>query len=88
MKQANIETWLVINKVDNVKDKQALLPHLEWLGSQHDFNKIMPISAKQGKGVEGLRDMVRESMDESEFYFPEDYITDRSERFMAAEIIR
>ncbi len=88
LKQANIETWLVINKVDNVKDKQALLPHLEWLGSQHDFNKIMPISAKQGKGVEELRDMVRESMDESEFYFPEDYITDRSERFMAAEIIR
>lgn len=88
LKQANIETWLVINKVDNVKDKQALLPHLEWLGGQHDFNKIMPISAKQGKGVEGLRDMVRESMDESEFYFPEDYITDRSERFMAAEIIR
>ena len=64
LKQANIETWLVINKVDNVKDKEALLPHLEWLGNQYSFDKIMPISAKQGKGVEELRNMVRESMEE------------------------
>ena len=48
----------------------------------------MPISAKSGKNVEELRLAVQQTLPESEFYFPEDYITDRSSRFMASEIIR
>ncbi len=88
LEEAKIETWLLINKVDNVKDKEALLPHLEWLSQQFDFAKVLPISAKQGKNISELRELVRASLPDSEHYFPEDYITDRSERFMAAEIIR
>lgn len=88
IKQSGVECWLLVNKSDNVKDKEELLPHLKWLGQQHDFKQIMPISAKLGKNVEQLRQMVFDTLPESGFYFPEDHITDRSSRFMAAEIIR
>lgn len=88
VKQSGADCWLIINKSDNVKDKETMLPHLKWLGEQHAFQQIMPISAKTGKNVETLRNLVLETLPPSEFYFPEDYITDRSSRFMAAEIVR
>lgn len=88
IQQSNVPCWLIINKSDNVKDKETMLPHLKWLGEQHSFEKIMPVSAKTGKNVEELRKLVQQSLPPSEFYFPEDYITDRSSRFMASEIIR
>ncbi|NCP65993.1 MAG: GTPase Era [Paraglaciecola sp.] len=88
IQQNNVPCWLIVNKSDNVKDKETMLPHLRWLGEQHNFDRIMPISAKTGKNVEELRKLVQQQLPESEFYFPEDYITDRSSRFMAAEIIR
>jgi GTPase len=88
IKQSGTECWLLVNKTDNVKDKEELLPHLRWLGEQHDFKQIIPISAKLGKNVDELRQLVFATLPESEFYFPEDHITDRSSRFMAAEIIR
>ncbi len=88
IQQTKVPCWLVVNKSDNVKNKEVMMPHLGWLGEQHDFDKIVPISAKTGKNVDYLRDMVMETLPESEFYFPEDYITDRSSRFMAAEIVR
>ncbi|KXI28693.1 GTPase Era [Paraglaciecola hydrolytica] len=88
VQQNNVPCWLIVNKSDNVKDKETMLPHLRWLGEQHQFDKIMPVSAKTGKNVEELRALVQQSLPESEFYFPEDYITDRSSRFMASEIIR
>jgi GTPase len=88
IQQNNVPCWLIVNKSDNVKDKETMLPHLRWLGEQHNFDRIMPISAKTGKNVEELRKLVQKQLPESEFYFPEDYITDRSSRFMAAEIIR
>ncbi|MDC0603646.1 GTPase Era [Aliiglaciecola sp.] len=86
--QSKLPCWLLVNKSDNVKDKTQLMTHLQWLQEQHDFEKIMPISAKLGRNVDELREMVHDSLPESEFYFPEDYITDRSSRFMASEIIR
>ncbi len=88
IKATNLPCWLLVNKSDNVKDKTELMSHLQWLNEQHDFQHIMPISAKLGKNVDELRQMVHDSLPPSEFYFPEDYITDRSSRFMAAEIIR
>lgn len=86
--QSGVPCWLIMNKSDNVKDKETMMPHLKWLGEQHSFEKIMPISAKNGKNVSQLRELVQKNLPVSEFYFPEDYITDRSSRFMAAEIIR
>lgn len=88
IKQSGLPCYLIVNKSDNVQDKTELMSHLQWLNTQHDFEHIMPISAKLGKNVVELRELVHKSLPESEFYFPEDYITDRSSRFMASEIIR
>jgi GTP-binding protein Era len=88
IKNSGVPCWLIVNKSDNVKDKETMMPHLKWLGEQHNFEKIMPISSKNGKNVSELRELVNQNLPPSEFYFPEDYITDRSSRFMAAEIIR
>lgn len=88
IKESGIECWLLVNKADNVKDKTELMAHLQWLNQQHSFTHLMPVSAKLGRNVDELRSLVNASLPASEFYFPEDYITDRSSRFMAAEIIR
>ena len=79
---------LAINKIDNVEDKESLLPHLQELGERYNFKHILPMSAKSGDNVEKLRKWSQEILPESEHYFPDDYITDRSSRFMAAEIVR
>ncbi|MGI2257791.1 GTPase Era [Shewanella sp. GXUN23E] len=79
---------LAINKVDYIKDKEALFPYLQELGEKFQFDEILPISAKQGTNVQRLLDLASESLPESPFFFPEDYVTDRSQRFMASEIVR
>jgi len=79
---------LAVNKVDNVEDKELLLPHLQKIGKLYDFAHILPMSAKSGDNVEKIREWAKAVLPESEFYFPEDYITDRSSRFMASEIVR
>jgi GTP-binding protein Era len=88
IKQANIPCWLVVNKTDKVSDKAELMDTLKKLNEKHDFENVIPVSAKQNKQIDHLRQLVLKSLPESEFYFPEDYVTDRSSRFMAAEIIR
>ncbi len=88
VKQSGLPVWLIINKTDNVKDKNELLPHVQWLSGQFEFDKIIPVSAKQGSNVDDLRLKIHDSLPESEHYFPEDYVTDRSQRFLASEIIR
>ncbi len=79
---------LAVNKIDNVKEKEDLLPHLEWLGQQMNFAHILPISAEKGTNVEKIREWAKDLLPENNFFFPEDYVTDRSSRFMASEIIR
>lgn len=79
---------LVVNKVDLYKDKEELLPHLQWLGAQLSFLQIIPLSAEKGTNVAALRETVQQQLPPCEFFFPEDYITDRSQRFMASEIVR
>jgi GTP-binding protein Era len=79
---------LVVNKVDHYQDKNELLPHMQWLGQQLDFIEVVPLSAKTGNNVANLKELVQKRLPECEFFFPDDYITDRSMRFMAAEIVR
>jgi GTP-binding protein Era len=79
---------LAVNKVDVIKDKEILLPHLQMLAQKGNFAEILPISAEKGINVEKIREMAKRLLPEGEHYFPEDYITDRSSRFMASEIIR
>ncbi|QTH65319.1 GTPase Era [Psychrosphaera ytuae] len=79
---------LLINKVDMIKDKETLMPFLQTLSAKHDFEEIIPISAEKGTNVEPIKASVRNYLPENPFFFPEDHVTDRSSRFMAAEIVR
>lgn len=79
---------LAVNKVDQLKDKDALLPQLDLLASKRHFDAILPISAEKGHNVERLRSEVESRIPEGVHLFPEDQITDRSSRFVAAELIR
>ncbi|REL30548.1 GTPase Era [Thalassotalea euphylliae] len=88
VKQSGVPCILAINKIDNVQDKEELLPHLQKLGEMHDFKDIMPISATKGDNVEKIKQLCFDALPEGGFWFPEDYITDRSSRFMASEILR
>ncbi|GAA4897305.1 GTPase Era [Ferrimonas pelagia] len=82
------KTILVVNKIDQVKDRAELMPHLQWLQSQFDFDAIIPMSAGKGDDPQTIVKMAQELLPECIHYFPEDYVTDRSSRFMAAEILR
>lgn len=79
---------LAINKIDNVTDKTNLLPHIQFLSEKMNFLDVVPLSAEKGTNVDTIASIVRKHLPVAEHHFPEDYITDRSQRFMAAEIIR
>ena len=79
---------LAVNKADRLEDKSELLPHLEWLASQLPQAEVVPISALHGQNLNTLERLVAEHLPESEHFYPEDQITDRSSRVLAAELIR
>ncbi|WP_439133858.1 GTPase Era [Pseudomaricurvus sp.] len=79
---------LAINKVDQLEDKGVLLPHLEKLSEKLQVDEIVPISALKGVNLDALQEQVEKRLPEGMHFFPEDQITDRSSRFLAAEIIR
>lgn len=88
LKNLTIPVILVINKIDQVEDKESLLPFIADLSTRMNFKEVIPVSAVHGNNVEELRKIAQSSLPACEFIFPEDYITDRSSRFMASEIIR
>jgi GTP-binding protein Era len=87
-KGARVPLIAVVNKVDQLKDKQRLLPYLEALAALHPFRELVPISATKGDQVELLERLVIEALPEGENAFPSDQLTDRPERFFAAELLR
>jgi GTP-binding protein Era len=88
IKNSGAPCILVVNKIDNIQDRDSLLPHLQKLGELHDFADIVPISASKGDNVDAIKEICLKALPEGDFWFPEDYITDRSSRFMASEIVR
>jgi GTPase len=84
----NVPVILVINKVDYLTDKTELLPFMERLGKEYAFSDIVPVSAKQNKNLDTLLATIRSCLPESSAIFAEDEITDRNERFLAAELLR
>jgi GTPase len=78
---------LVINKID-IADKRMLLPLMDAFRGMHPFREIIPISALRNDGVDHLLKEIWKVLPEGPQYFPEEMMTDRSERFIAAEIIR
>ena len=87
IKQLGVPSILVINKMDTV-EKEALLAVMQTYGQAHDFNAILPISAKQNEGVNELLDLLAEFLPEGPQLFPDDMVTDQPERQVCAEIIR
>ena len=79
---------LVVNKVDLITDKPSLLPGLQALSGKRDFEQIIPLSASSGQNVAELEAVIESLLPESAAFFPEDQITDRSERFLVAERVR
>ncbi len=89
LKYAKCPVFLAVNKVDQVRNRDdQLLPHLQQLAGKYDFAGIVPLSAKHGHNVERLERLVGEQLPEGIHFFPEDQITDRSSRFLAAELVR
>lgn len=79
---------LVINKIDMLDDQSALLPYAESMMEKHGFAGIFPVSALRNGNLAELQRYIREAMPEAPHLFPADQITDRTERFLAAELIR
>lgn len=79
---------LVINKVDRVSTKNDLFPYIADISSKLDFDAVIPVSAEKGTQVDALEGEVYPMLPEGIHLFPEDQITDRSLRFLTAEIIR
>jgi GTP-binding protein Era len=88
VKQAETPTILALNKVDRVKQKEKLLPYLSKISSRHSFIEIVPLSAKNGRNLDTLQELVLHALPEAENFYPEDQLTDRPEKFFAAEMIR
>src|SRR5690606_16501582 len=79
---------IAVNKADRLEDKAELLPHLQWLAEQLPDAEVVPISALHGQNLDTLEQLVGAKLPESEHFYPEDQITDRSSRFLAAELVR
>lgn len=88
IKRSKKPVMLLVNKVDEIKDKETLMPFLQKIAALHDFAEIIPISAEKGTNIEPIKEKVRDYLPENPFFFSEDDVTDRSSRFMAAEIVR
>lgn len=78
----------VVNKVDTITPREALLPYLAELSARHDFHAVIPVSARQGNNCAALEQEVLSLLPEGEAIYPDDQLSDRPGRFFAAELIR
>ena len=88
VKQSKAKAFLILNKIDLIKEKSKLLPLIEEYRKLYDFAELFPISALKRKGLDDLLQAILSALPAGPAYFPEDEITDQPARFMAAEIIR
>lgn len=79
---------LAVNKVDKIEDKNTLLPHLQVLSERLKADQIVPMSALRGTNLDRLKEVILSYMPTGPHFFAEDQITDRSARFIVAEIVR
>ena len=86
--EAGLPTIAVVNKVDLVPAKEKLLPFIQELAGRYDFVETVPISAQDGDNVEVLARTILDRLPAGEPIFPDDQISERSERFFAAELLR
>lgn len=79
---------LAVNKVDRIKNKQELLPFIDKLNTRGFYKEIIPVSAKTGKNINLLEESIKKLLPAGAALFPDDQVTDRNERYFAAEFIR
>jgi len=79
---------LLLNKTDRLADKSALLPLMEWYGSEHEWRAVMPLSARRGDMVEALVPEIIKNLPAGEPIFDEDELTDQPLRALVSEIVR
>ena len=84
----NVPVILAINKTDRIREKAELIPFAQKIAGLRDFAAIVPVSARQRFQLHELEEEIRKLLPENPPFFSPDDVTDRSERFMAAEIIR
>lgn len=87
-KLLNIPVILVINKIDLIADKTDIMRVIDVYNNAYNFSAIVPISAMFNEGISDLMLEIKKYQIESEHFFPDDMITDKSEQFLAAEILR
>jgi len=80
--------FLVINKIDLVENKETLLPFIEALEGRYPFKEIFPLSALRQHNIDALESAIIKHLPEGDFYYPDDQLTDKNARFLAAEFIR
>lgn len=88
LREERIPVVLAINKIDMVADKQELMSRILELTKLLDFQAVVPVSARDGDGMDALKNELINLAEESEFFFPEDTLTDQPERVLASEMIR
>jgi GTP-binding protein Era len=88
LRKIDVPLLLLISKVDKVKDKNQLLPYIQEITAKHTFVEVFPISTFKKDNLSELETSFTRYLPTSPFLFPTDQVTDRSERFLSAEIIR
>jgi GTP-binding protein Era len=88
MEQAGLPVILAVNKIDKVKDKDAILTFFAEAQHRFPFEHLVPISALKRTNLDQLESLIMKLLPENDLIYPEDQVTDRPERFLAAEIIR
>lgn len=88
IQKEDVPVILVVNKIDRLRTHEELLPIIEELSSRYPFKEIVPVSALRGTQLLQLQESVRKCLPIQERLFPEDQVTDKSERFIVAEILR
>jgi GTP-binding protein Era len=88
LQSAGVPVVLAVNQVDRTKDKTALLPFLAKVSEGRDFAAVHPVSALKRKGLEALVESLLALVPEAPAQYAEDEITDKSERFLAGELVR
>jgi len=88
LEQVDVPVVLLVNKVDKISDKNQLLPFISEVSGKYDFANVLPVSATQGDNVQQLEDYLLTQLPVAPAFFQADEFTDRSTRFLTAEIIR
>lgn len=88
LQQAGLPVILAVNKVDKLKDKDAILTFFNEAQHRFPFQHLVPISALKSTNLDELEKLILALLPEGDLIYPEDQVTDRSERFLCAEIIR